>query len=190
MKNAKSSLSSYLETLHSSETLSNEEEEKLSKMIQAGDNRALEKLIRHNLKFVISVVKETPSWHHGGIPFEDLLAMGNEGLIRAAKKWVPKNNARFVTYAKPFIVKGIRRAIDNEWMMIRLPVNIAEEIRRMKYHERVLTQELGRQPTDVEVADRIEAHPKRVVELRSYLQREPASLESFNQEKFQEENED
>lgn len=159
-------------------------------MIQAGDSRALDKLIRHNLRFVVSVVKETPAWHHSSVPFEDLIAIGNESMLRAAKKWVPKNGARFATYAKPFIVKGIRRALDNEWSLIRVPVNIAEEIRRMKYNERVMTQELGRDPTDQELADRLLIHPSRLTELREFIAREPSSLESFNQEKFQEESEE
>ena len=167
-----------------------EEEEKLAKMIAAGDHAALEKLVRHNLRFVVSVVKETPAWHHGSVPFEDLLAMGNEALLRAARKWVPKNNARFATYAKPFIIKGVRRALDNEWSMIRVPVNIAEEIRRMKYTERALSQELGREASDLEVADRMQVHTSRVTELRTVISREPTSLETFNQEKFQEESEE
>ena len=87
-------------------------------MVQAGDGRALEKLVRHNLRFVVSVVKETPEWHHGNVPFEDLLAIGNEALLKAARKWVPRNGARFATYARPFIVRGVRRALDNEWSMI------------------------------------------------------------------------
>lgn len=190
MKNANTSLSNYLGTLKSSQPLPLEEEERLAGMIQAGDTRALEKLIRHNLRFVISVVKDTPAWHHGSVPFEDLVAIGNEALLRAARKWTPKNNARFATYAKPFIIKGVRRALDNEWSMIRVPVNIAEEIRRMKYTERVMTQEEGRDPTDVELADRLKIHVSRLTDLRSFIAREPTSLESFNQEKFQEESEE
>jgi RNA polymerase primary sigma factor len=187
---ARSSISGYLSGLHSSQPLPLEEEERLAGMIQAGDSRALEKLIRHNLRFVVSVVKETPAWHHGSVPFEDLLGIGNEALLRAARKWVPKNGARFATYAKPFIVKGVRRALDNEWSMIRVPVNIAEEIRRMKYTERVMTQEMGRDPSDLELSDRLMVHPSRLTELRSFMAREPTSLESFNQEKFQEESEE
>jgi RNA polymerase primary sigma factor len=176
--------------LHNVQPLPLEEEERLAGMIAAGDRAALEKLVRHNLRFVVSVVKETPAWHHGSVPFEDLIAMGNEALLRAATRWVPQNNARFATYAKPFIIKGVRRALDNEWSMIRVPVNIAEEIRRMKYTERAMSQELRREPTDNELADRMRVHVSRIDELRACMTREPASLESFNQEKFQEESEE
>lgn len=190
MSAAKSSISGYLGQLYAVQPLPLAEEERLAKMIAAGDKAALDKLVLHNLRFVVSVVKETPAWRYGGVPFEDLLAMGNEALLKAARRWVPKNGARFATYAKPFIVKGVRRALDNEWSMIRVPVNIAEEIRRMKYTERVLSQELGREPTDNEIADRMKIHTSRIDELRSFITREPTSLESFNQEKFKEESEE
>ena len=87
-------------------------------------------------------------------------------------------------------LKGVRRALDNEWSLIRVPVNVAEEIRRMKYTERAMGQELGRDPTDAELADRLKIHVSRLDQLREHITREPASLESFNQEKFQEENEE
>jgi RNA polymerase primary sigma factor len=116
--------------------------------------------------------------------------MGNEALLKAASRWVPKNGARFATYAKPFIIKGVRRALDNEWSLIRVPVNIAEEIRRMKYTERALSQELRREPTDHELADKMLVHVSKIDELRSCITREPTSLESFNQDKFQEESEE
>jgi RNA polymerase primary sigma factor len=185
-----SSISSYLGQLYAVQPLPLEEEERLAGMIAAGDRLALDKLVRHNLRFVVSVVKETPAWHHGAVPFEDLLAMGNEALLKAASRWVPKNGARFATYAKPFIIKGVRRALDNEWSLIRVPVNIAEEIRRMKYTERALSQELRREPTDHELADKMLVHVSKIDELRSCITREPTSLESFNQDKFQEESEE
>ncbi len=146
--------------------------------------------MRHNLRFVISVVKDMPIWQNGSVPFEDIVAIGNESLLKAARKWVPRNGARFATYAKPFIVKGIRRTLDNEWSMIRVPVNILEEIRRMKYLERVLSQELRREPTQAELANRMKVHESRIVELQNLLTLEPVSLEAYNQEKFHEESEE
>lgn len=190
MANDKTSISGYVRGLYKFQPLSLDEERKLSGMIQSGDRPALEKLINHNLRFVISVVKTTPEWRHNVVPHEDLIAMGNEALFRAARKWVPKNNARFATYAKPFIVRGVRRSIDNEWGLIRLPVNISEEIRRVKYAERSLMQRLGREPSNEEVAEEARTHPSRVVELNNLIARGPISLESFNPEKFQEEDEE
>lgn len=185
-----SAVSNYIRGLYAYKPLTLEEEERLSGMIQSGDPVALERLVNHNLRFVISVVKNTPAWHHNNVPFEDLISMGNEALMRAAQKWRPRNGARFITYAKPFIIKGVRRAMDNEERMIRIPVNIAEDIRRMMYHDRALTQALGRQPTDNELAEALLVHPHRVGTLREYMSREPTSLESFNPEKFQEESDE
>jgi RNA polymerase primary sigma factor len=190
LKRDRTALSDYIRVLYRHPVLPVQEEERLSGMIQAGDNAALDKLVRHNLRFVISVVKDMPIWQNGSVPFEDIVAIGNESLLKAARKWVPRNGARFATYAKPFIVKGIRRTLDNEWSMIRVPVNILEEIRRMKYLERVLSQELRREPTQAELANRMKVHESRIVELQNLLTLEPVSLEAYNQEKFHEESEE
>lgn len=190
MRNDKNALSDYLRSLYDVKPLELAEEEALSGRIQEGDDLALEKLIKHNLRFVVSVIKDTPAWHHGNVPMEDLLAMGNEALLKAGKRWVPKNGARFATYAKNFILKDVRRGIDNYGNMIRIPVNVAEEIRKMKYTERILTQKLGREAKVGELADAMEVHESRIAKLRSYLIREPVSLDAYNQEKFQEESDE
>jgi RNA polymerase primary sigma factor len=190
LRNDKNALSDYLRSLYKVEPLTLEEEESLARRIQAGDDMALEKLIKHNLRFVVSIIKNTPAWHHGSMPMEDLLAMGNEALLKAGRRWIPKNNSRFATYAVNFILKDVRRGIDNYGNLIRIPVNVAEEIRRMKYTERVLTQKLGREPKSSELADELEIHEKRVNKLKALLLREPVSLDTYNQEKFQEENDE
>jgi RNA polymerase primary sigma factor len=185
-----SALSAYLQGLYQVDPLPLKEEVRLAKMIQHGDQAALEKLVRHNLRFVVMVIKETPAWHHGSVPFEDLIAMGNEALFRAAKKWVPRNGARFATYAKGFILRGVRRGIDNEWTLVRIPVNVAEEIRRMKYVERKMTQQMGRQPTDAELADSLKIHESKLADLRSLSNVEPVSMDDGPREKYQEESEE
>ena len=190
MRADKNALSDYLRSLYNIEPLTLDEEESLSRRIQSGDDLALEKLITHNLRFVVSVIKDTPAWHHSSVPFDDLLAMGNEALLKAGRRWVPKNGARFATYAKNFILKDVRRGIDNYGYMIRVPVNVAEEIRKMKYTERILTQKLGREPRTSELADAMQVHESRINKLRAYLLREPVSLDAYNQEKFQEDSDE
>jgi DNA-directed RNA polymerase sigma subunit (sigma70/sigma32) len=111
---------------------------------------------------------------------EDLLGFGNEELINAAKKWKPKNNARFVTYAKKFIIRGVNRAVANTSNLIRLPVNWIEEIRRMKYAERLLSQELGRVPTSKELADKMGVPVKQINHVQTLLLKEPISLDVVN----------
>lgn len=180
MRTNRSALSDYLKLLYEYEPLSQEEEIVLSERIHSGDMMALEKLVTHNLRFVVSTIKATPMWQHSSVPMEDLLGFGNEELINAAKKWKPKNNARFVTYAKKFIIRGVNRAVANTSNLIRLPVNWIEEIRRMKYAERLLSQELGRVPTSKELADKMGVPVKQINHVQSLLLKEPISLDVVN----------
>lgn len=180
MKTKRSALSDYLKLLYEYEPLSHEEEIELSEKIQRGDMMALEKLVTHNLRFVVSTIKATPMWQHSSVPMEDLLGFGNEELMNAARKWKPKNNARFVTYAKRFIIRGVNRAVANTSNLIRLPVNWIEEIRRVKYSERLLSQELGRQPTTKELADKMGVSVKQINHVNSLLMKEPISLDAVN----------
>lgn len=176
-------LSEYLQSLYGIEPLSVEEEHALSALIQAGDEEALDKLITHNLRFVVFVVRKMSAWNFGSVPIEDIIAMGNEAMFTAARRWIPKNNARFVTYAKPFIEKGVRRELDNTSNMIRMPVNIMEQIKRVSYNERALLQILGRTPTTAEIAKITGYSEAKVRQIQSYMIREPISLDSIDQEK-------
>lgn len=180
MRTKRSALSDYLRQLYQYQPLSHEEEIELSEKIHNGDMLALEKLVTHNLRFVVSTIKATPMWQHSSVPMEDLLGFGNEELINAAKKWKPKNNARFVTYAKRFIIRGVNRAVANTSNLIRLPVNWIEEIRRVKYSERILTQELGRTPTSKELADKMGVTVKQINHVKALLVKEPISLDVVN----------
>lgn len=182
MSSQKSALSDYLKSLYGFPTLDQEEEIELSEKIQSGDGVALEKLVTHNLRFVVATIKTMPSWQHSGVPMEDLLGYGNEALVDAARKWKPKNNARFVTYAKKFIIRGVNRAVANTSNLIRLPVNWVEEIRRMKYAERILTQELGRIPSSKELANKMGVATKHINHIKTLLMKEPISLDVINNE--------
>jgi RNA polymerase primary sigma factor len=183
-------LSSYLQSLYGIEPLSTEEEHDLAKKIQQGDGLALDKLIKHNLRFVVYVVRGMTAWHHGKVPVEDMIAMGNEAMLTAALRWIPTNNAKFATYAKPFIFKGVRRELDNTSNLIRLPVNIMEAVKKLNYNDRALTQVLGRKPKTSELASLMDVSEARIHQLRGYISREPVSLDHINQEKFLEEREE
>jgi RNA polymerase primary sigma factor len=180
-------LSDYLNTLYGIEPLPIEEEHELAKRIAAGDDTALDKLITHNLRFVVYIVRNMTAWHHGKVPVEDMVAMGNEALFTAARRWVPKNNARFATYAKSFIEMGVRRDLDNTANLIRLPINIMEQMKRLNYIERNLTQSLGYKPKSCELAKIMGISESEIHLIRSYVSREPLSLDGINQEKFMEE---
>ena len=181
MANDYDSLNQYLLGLHNVEPLRIDEEHRLAELIQSGDDKALEKLVKHNLRFVVHVLKQTTAWQHGSMPIEDLISIGNEQLLIAAKRWIPKNNSRFATYAKSFILKGTRRALDNTSHMIRLPVNVCEMIKRMNYNERALRQVLGRKPKESEIATMMGITEEKISQLRAYIIREPVSLSELNE---------
>jgi RNA polymerase primary sigma factor len=183
-------LTDYLQSLYGIDPLPTEEEHKLAARIGQGDQAALNKLIRHNLRFVVFVLRKMTAWKYSRMPLEDLLAMGNEQLLIAARRWVPTNNARFATYAKSFIEKGVRRELDNTANIIRLPVNIMEAIKKMNYNERALSQVLGRKPKESEIATMMGVDEERVRQLQSYLTREPVSLDHINEERFLEEHDE
>lgn len=180
-------LSEYLQGLYGIEPLSVEEEHALAHRIQMGDEDALDDLVKHNLRFVVYVVRKMTAWDHGKVPVEDMIAMGNEALFMAARKWIPKNNARFATFAKQFIRMGVRRDLDNTANLIRLPINIMEQIKKLHYNERALMQILGRKPKVSELATVTGFTEAKIQQLQSYIAREPASLDNIDQERYKEE---
>lgn len=159
-----------------------EEEKALADLIAQGDDEALDKLIYHNLPFVPYVVTKLSLWQHSKTPQEDILGIGNEMLLAAAKRWKPMGNIRFSAFARPFIERGVRRELDNTSNTIRLPINIIEDIYRMNYKEGVLSQMLGRKPTVYELADILEMTPEKIHRLRGCVSREPISLDNLNQD--------
>jgi DNA-directed RNA polymerase sigma subunit (sigma70/sigma32) len=170
--------------------LSLEEERALGLKIAKGDTKALDKLVKHNLRFVPYVLKKGTYWQHGKTPVEDVIGIGNEMLIMAAKRWKPMGNIRFSAFARSFIIRGVQRELDNTSNIIRLPINIMEGIKRMNYNEQALAQVLGRKPTVHELAVVMDVSASKINQLKGYLSREPVSLDSLNQEKHSEENEE
>ena len=172
------------------ETLSLEEERALGLKIAKGDSKALEKLVKHNLRFVPYVLKKGTYWQHGKTPVEDVIGIGNEMLIIAAKRWKPMGNIRFSAFARSFIIRGVQRELDNTSNIIRLPINIMEGVKRMNYNEQALTQVIGRKPTHQELATVMNVPVSKIHQLKGFLSREPVSLDSLNLEKHSEENEE
>ena len=190
MKSRKNALTDYLQSLYGIPTLTQQEEANLAHLIAQGDDYALEKLVTHNLRFVVSVIKKMPNWSHSNMPMEDLLSFGNEALMNAARKWQPQGKIRFASYAKKFIQLDVQRGVANTKNIIRLPVNITEEVRRIKYATRMLTQELGRTPTERELATKLNVGPNRIAYINSILNKEPVSLEIYNSEHLDQEGQD
>lgn len=179
-------LTDYLQSLHGIPVLDREYEYELAARIGAGDEKALTNLVRHNLRFVVFVIRKLAAWNHSKVPQEDLIGFGNEGLLKAARKWKPTNGARFATYAKPFILRAVERGLDNTENIVRVPIKVREEIRKLLYTERTLTATLNRTPTVHELAALLEKPVTRINELKFFVAQEPSSLDAINQDKIEE----
>ena len=164
-----------------------EEQKALAERIQKGDDEALDKLVTHSLRFVLHTVSKMSCWQHSKVPHEDIIAIGNEMLIVAAKRWKPIGNIKFSAFARKFIIRGVQRELDNTANIIRLPVNIMEALKKMNYNERALSQVLGRKPTVQELATILDTTPAKIHQLKGYISREPVSLDSISEEKHFEE---
>jgi RNA polymerase primary sigma factor len=164
-----------------------EEQKALAERIQKGDEEALDKLVTHSLRFVLHTVSKMSCWQHSKVPHEDIIAIGNEMLIVAAKRWKPIGNIKFSAFARKFIIRGVQRELDNTANIIRLPVNIMEALKKMNYNERALSQVLGRKPTVQELATILGTTPTKIHQLKGYISREPISLDNIEQDKHFEE---
>jgi RNA polymerase primary sigma factor len=132
--------------------LTPEEELDLGRRARSGDARARALLVESNLRLVISVAKK---YRGMGLPFEDLIQEGNLGLMNAAQRFDPEMGNRFSTYATWWIRQAIGRAFDDKSRTVRLPVHTGEKARRAARVRNELSAQLGREPTDEEVAWRL-----------------------------------
>ena len=164
----------YLREIGKVSLLTAAEEVELAKKMEAGDVKAKQRLIDANLRLVVSIAKK---YIGRGMLFLDLIQEGNLGLIRAVEKFDYRRGFKFSTYATWWIRQAITRAIADQARTIRVPVHMVETINKMVRISRLLVQELGREPTDEEIAKKMNIEPARVEEIRRISQL-PVSLET------------
>jgi RNA polymerase primary sigma factor len=144
------SLNRYLNELDKVELLSAEEEIILAQKIRSGDAAALERLVKCNLRFVVSVAKK---YQHLGMSLSDLISEGNMGLMRAAKLFDEKRGFKFISYAVWWIRQAMMAALGSDVRMIRLPMNMVRATSDIRKAAEGLEQQLERVPTDEEISE-------------------------------------
>ncbi len=129
------------------------EERELARRARAGDKEAAERLVTANLRFVISYVKK---YRGLGLEFSELVCIGNEGLLKAVKKFDPDKGVKFISYAVWWIRQTILQALAEQTRSVRIPLNQNSNLAKLARTNTQLTQSLGRTPTDAEIASEME----------------------------------
>lgn len=156
-------LRAYLEGIGEVELLTREEEIKLARQVQKGNKKARQKMIAANLRLVVKIAKDYNGY---GLPLSDLISEGNLGLIRAVEKFDPEFGTKFSTYSSWWIKQAVRRALANQSKTIRLPVHVIDKLTRINRINSQLTEELGREPDERELADELDISTKKLNMLR------------------------
>ena len=164
----------YLKEIAGVALLKAEEEVALAKAIEGGDEDARDRLAEANLRLVVSIAKK---YNGRGISFLDLIQEGNLGLLRAVEKFDYHRGYKFSTYAYWWIRQAITRALADQARTIRIPVHMIEVLNKLVRVSGRLQPELGREPTDEEIADEMALTPEKVRELVKVSQA-PVSLET------------
>ncbi len=159
-------IKAYLKDVRPIPLLTAEEEIELAKRIKKGDKKARDKMIRANLRLVISIAKR---YTNLGVPLADLIEEGNIGLMKSVEKFDPDKGFRFSTYGAWWIKQGISRAIIDQGKMIRVPVYMNEEISKYKKAMEQLTHKLNRKPRLAEIAKKLKITIERVRELEGAI---------------------
>jgi RNA polymerase primary sigma factor len=159
------SLHIYMQEIGKVPLLTREQEIALASQIKRGNKRARERMIKANLRLVVKI---SYGYANFGLPLLDLINEGNIGLMKAVERFNPKKGAKLSTYAALWIKQSIRRALSNQSKTIRLPVHIVDKVHKLHRAGLKLSETLGREPSDVELAKHLGLSPARVAQLRTF----------------------
>ncbi|MCW1921892.1 sigma-70 family RNA polymerase sigma factor [Luteolibacter arcticus] len=169
-----SSLDLYLREIARTPLLTVAEENQLAARIHRGEADARAHMIRANLRLVVKIARDYSGY---GVPINDLISEGNLGLMIAVDRFDPEKGGKFSTYGAWWIKHSIKRALANQSKTIRLPIHTADKIARMRRIESMLTEALGREPTDEELAEELGLSRQKIALLKQSSQR-PSSLDA------------
>ena len=153
----------YMRNIGEYQLVTTDEEAVLAEKIAKGDEEARQKLINSNLRLVVKIAHDFKGL---GLPLLDLISEGNMGLMRAVEKFDPSKGAKLSSYAAWWIKQAMRRALANQPKVIRIPVQSACKISKIQAARQKLTEELGREPTDKEIAKEVGFTERTITGLR------------------------
>jgi RNA polymerase primary sigma factor len=169
-----SSLKLYMREIAKTPLLTVAEENDLAERIRAGDDKARTQMIKANLRLVVKIAHDYSGY---GLSLSDLISEGNIGLMNAVERFDPEKGGKLSTYGAWWIKQSIKRALANQSKTIRLPIHMVDKIARMRRIASSLAEELGREPTDDELATELGLPRQKIAMLKQAAQR-PASLDA------------
>jgi RNA polymerase primary sigma factor len=174
LRESENGIKIYLREIGQIPLLTVKDEIRLAAKIKRGDQEARALMIRANLRLVVKIAHD---YSNLGLPLLDLISEGNIGLMKAVERFDPKKGGKLSTYGAWWIKQSIKRALANQAKTIRLPVHLVDKISKMKRAAHRLSEQLGREPTDEELARQIHLPVAKVTQLRTISVR-PASLDA------------
>ena len=164
----------YLTEICKTPLLTPQQEAELAVRIKAGDSSARELMIKANLRLVVKIARDYAGM---GLPLLDLISEGNIGLMKAVERFDPNKGAKLSTYSSWWIKQAMKRGLANQAKTIRLPIHVTAQLREIRRARLDMAEQLRREPTDAEVAERLQVPVKRIVQLRT-TGTQPASLDA------------
>lgn len=164
----------YLRQIAQYSLLTPEQEVSLAAKVRRGDKKAKEQMIRSNLRLVVKIARD---YANLGLPLMDLISEGNIGLMKAVERFDPSKGGKLSTYGAWWIKQSIKRALANQGKTIRLPVHLVDKIAKIRRVGAGLSDQLGREATDEEIAEEVGLSASKVTRLKQASIR-PASLDA------------